>query len=151
MKQSLQLKLGQHLTMTPQLQQAIRLLQLSTLELQAEIQEQLESNPLLELNETGPDGGNSSQASEAPAEEPFSAPASAESGEDGAEPAPMETSEAIPQELAVDTSWDEIYEPVLPAGPANGEDDGRDFEHYTASATTLGDHLRWQLNLTPMS
>jgi RNA polymerase sigma-54 factor len=51
MKQSLQLKLGQSLTMTPQLQQAIRLLQLSTLDLQNEIQEALDSNPMLELTE----------------------------------------------------------------------------------------------------
>src|SRR6478609_7309525 len=51
MKQSLQLKLGQQLTMTPQLQQAIRLLQLSTLDLQQEIQEALESNPMLEIEE----------------------------------------------------------------------------------------------------
>jgi len=51
MKQSLQLKLGQQLTMTPQLQQAIRLLQLSTLDLQQEIQQALDNNPLLELSE----------------------------------------------------------------------------------------------------
>ena len=51
MKQSLQLKLGQQLTMTPQLQQAIRLLQLSTLDLKQEIHEFLESNPLLELDD----------------------------------------------------------------------------------------------------
>lgn len=51
MKQSLQLKLGQQLTMTPQLQQAIRLLQLSTLDLQQEIQEALDSNPMLELED----------------------------------------------------------------------------------------------------
>ena len=51
MKVSLQLKLGQQLTMTPQLQQAIRLLQLSTLDLQQEIQEALESNPMLELHD----------------------------------------------------------------------------------------------------
>src|SRR5262245_61951665 len=51
MKLSLQLKLGQQLTMTPQLQQAIRLLQLSTLDLQQEIQEALESNPMLEIEE----------------------------------------------------------------------------------------------------
>jgi DNA-directed RNA polymerase specialized sigma54-like protein len=51
MKQSLQLKLGQQLTMTPQLQQAIRLLQLSTMDLQQEIQEALGSNPLLEVAE----------------------------------------------------------------------------------------------------
>ncbi len=52
MKLSLQLKLGQQLTMTPQLQQAIRLLQLSTLDLQQEIQEALESNPMLEVDES---------------------------------------------------------------------------------------------------
>ncbi len=51
MKLSLQLKLGQQLTMTPQLQQAIRLLQLSTLDLQQEIHQALESNPMLELIE----------------------------------------------------------------------------------------------------
>ena len=48
MKQSLQLRIGQSLTMTPQLQQAIKLLQLSSLELQVEIQEALDANPLLE-------------------------------------------------------------------------------------------------------
>lgn len=51
MKQSLQLRLSQQLLMTPQLQQAIRLLQLSTLELQQEIQQALESNPLLEQDD----------------------------------------------------------------------------------------------------
>ena len=51
MKQTLQLRLGQHLTMTPQLQQAIRLLQLSALDLSHEIQEALETNPLLDTDE----------------------------------------------------------------------------------------------------
>ena len=51
MKLSLQLKLGQQLAMTPQLQQAIKLLQLSTLDLQQEIHQALESNPMLELIE----------------------------------------------------------------------------------------------------
>ena len=51
MKASLQLKMNQQLAMTPQLQQAIRLLQLSTLDLQQEIQQALDSNPLLELED----------------------------------------------------------------------------------------------------
>ena len=51
MKQSLQLRIGQSLTMTPQLQQAIKLLQMSTLDLQQEIQQALESNIMLELDE----------------------------------------------------------------------------------------------------
>ena len=55
MRQSLQLKLGQHLTMTPQLQQAIRLLQLSSLDLQTEVQTVLDSNLMLERDEEGTD------------------------------------------------------------------------------------------------
>ena len=51
MKQSLHLRLGQQLTMTPQLQQAIKLLQMSTLDLQQEIQQALESNIMLEIND----------------------------------------------------------------------------------------------------
>ena len=51
MRQGLQLKYSQQLTMTPQLQQAIKLLQLSTLDLQQEIIEQLYNNPLLETDE----------------------------------------------------------------------------------------------------
>ena len=50
-KLSLQLKVGQHLTMTPQLQQAIRLLQMPVLELNAQLQEVLETNVMLELEE----------------------------------------------------------------------------------------------------
>jgi RNA polymerase sigma-54 factor len=50
-KQTLQLKLSQHLTLTPQLQQSIRLLQLSTIELNAEVERMLQENPLLERAE----------------------------------------------------------------------------------------------------
>jgi RNA polymerase sigma-54 factor len=59
LKAGLQLKLAQHLTLTPQLQQSIRLLQLSTLELQQEIATALAENPLLELAEPeGDEPGN---------------------------------------------------------------------------------------------
>src|SRR3954451_3571184 len=51
MKHSLQLRLSQHLTLTPQLQQSIRLLQLSTLELNQELERFLQDNPLLERDE----------------------------------------------------------------------------------------------------
>ncbi|HEV7477607.1 MAG TPA: RNA polymerase factor sigma-54, partial [Burkholderiales bacterium] len=51
MKPSLQFRLSQHLTLTPQLQQSIRLLQLSTLELNQEIERLLQENPLLEKTE----------------------------------------------------------------------------------------------------
>ena len=148
MKQSLQLKLGQHLTMTPQLQQAIRLLQLSTLELQHEIQEALDSNPLLELIEPGSGDDAAPQAGSTSAQE---------SGDPSAADAPEPdfaehvAAEAIPADHAVDTNWDDIYETTGPATGGGADDEGADFESYTAAATTLADHLLWQLNLTPMS
>ena len=61
MKPSLVLKMGQQLTMTPQLQQAIRLLQLSSLDLQQEVQEALEANPMLEMADDGDDDYSPSQ------------------------------------------------------------------------------------------
>ena len=56
MKPALQLRLSQHLTLTPQLQQSIRLLQLSTLELNQEIEQALAENPILEREEGDADG-----------------------------------------------------------------------------------------------
>src|SRR5207344_1581088 len=70
LKPALQLKLGQQLTMTPQLQQAIRLLQLPVLELQAQIREALETNVMLEAeDESGSleSGDNLEPQYEAPA------------------------------------------------------------------------------------
>jgi len=69
MKQSLQMKMGQQLAMTPQLQQAIKLLQLSTLELQTEIQTALENNPMLEMQEEETPDGNATVTEEDKAEE----------------------------------------------------------------------------------
>jgi RNA polymerase sigma-54 factor len=60
MKPALQLKLSQHLALTPQLQQSIKLLQLSTVEMQQEIENYLLENPMLERDD---DGGNESYAS----------------------------------------------------------------------------------------
>lgn len=148
MKASLQLKLSQSLTMTPQLQQAIRLLQLSSIELQAEVQEALESNMMLELDED----------EEEPAQEaPPPAPRTDDDGggsEAGAETATVADDagiENIPEELPVDTAWDDIYDggPT----PGRGQDDGAysAFENQAAQEKTLREHLLWQLNLTPTS
>ena len=66
MKHSLQLKLSQHLTLTPQLQQSIRLLQLSTLELNQEIERFLQENPLLERDEGAEDDGGAAPPAAGP-------------------------------------------------------------------------------------
>ena len=107
MKQSLSLKLGQQLTMTPQLQQAIRLLQLSTLDLRQEIQQAIESNPMLELVEDGDD--------DAPSESNDEEVAAADSAEEFRELAGDGdvAAEQMPEELPVDSSWDDAYQHLL--------------------------------------
>ena len=74
LKPSLQLRLSQQLTMTPQLQQAIRLLQLPVMELQTQIQEALEQNIMLEAEEPTteetPDAVEDDEAPDAGADEP---------------------------------------------------------------------------------
>ncbi|MCG3144487.1 MAG: RNA polymerase sigma-54 factor [Gammaproteobacteria bacterium] len=164
MKQSIQLRLGQHLTMTPQLQQAIRLLQLSTIELNLEIQQALESNMMLELSEEGSEGAEEAdrflREGEAAGDGGSTTPGAttsqdAEQGFDTAEhhdsdDAPRATD--IPAELPVDTAWEDIYDsgPALPSGGASASED-MEFESQRSATESLVDHLRWQLNLTPLS
>ncbi len=150
MKPSLQLKLGQSLTMTPQLQQAIRLLQLSTLDLHQEIQQALDSNPMLELVEDE-DERRADESIDAYGEQ-TSAEADDSGDLDGAEfdsHGDDEWSEAIPEDLSIDTSWDEIYQ-SSGTGSSNPESD-EDFESRNSVTESLQDHLRWQINLTHLS
>ena len=139
MKQSLQLRMGQQLSMTPQLQQAIKLLQLSSLDLHLEIQQTLYSNPLLELAEE----------IEAEPEEVSNEQLANEIADNG--DTPDEWSKEIPNELPVDAQWDDIYPAAPTASAAAPSSDNRDFESYHSVTESLQDHLLWQLNLTPMS
>ncbi|WP_027855507.1 RNA polymerase factor sigma-54 [Marinobacterium litorale] len=153
MKQSLQLKIGQQLTMTPQLQQAIRLLQLSTLDLQQEIQQALESNPLLEVSEEdndlpGSDDGNTENDNNERAEAKEST--TDNEREENYEPGEESWNEDIPNELTTDSSWDDTFQAsTAPTAPAR-DDDWEPGDNDTRDET-LQDHLIWQLNLTPMS
>jgi len=147
MKQSLQLKLSQQLTMTPQLQQAIKLLQLSTLDLQLEIQQALESNPLLEMEEDFDDSETPiiKNNSEGPMD----------SLEDTASETPSGTDSwdtAIPEELPVDTQWDDLL-PSASAPASTPSEDALEFDYNQQGSadTTLQEHLLWQLNLTRWS
>ena len=182
MKPSLQLKIGQHLTMTPQLQQAIRLLQLSTLDLQQEIQQALDSNPMLEVDESennSPDQQendinqdlNNSQDDFSEDRKTDSSEASLNSNSEQNtnaidddktldshqdDQATMDVEindrENIPDDLPVDSAWDDIYQPSSAGLSAQGSgEDEQGFEARNAAAETLYDHLTWQLNLTPFS
>jgi RNA polymerase sigma-54 factor len=156
MKQGLHLKLGQQLTMTPQLQQAIRLLQLSTLDLQQEIQQALQENPMLEMEEDGAESADgesgegresvSATTGDGPLDDPErSSNASDTSADNDFEP-------AMPNDLPVDTQWEDILPSSAPpssGGEGGGED--FDFEGRSGAVDSLHDHLRWQLNLTRLS
>jgi RNA polymerase sigma-54 factor len=150
MKQTLQLKIGQTLTMTPQLQQAIRLLQLSTLELQSEVQTILESNPMLEQ-----DDGEQEPAEPA---EPVDNGRNDATG-DGLNSAATESTtgtaentDTIPDELPTDSSWDDIYDSGLTNLSTPAFDDRRDiYETMSSRGEGLHEHLQWQLDMANLS
>ncbi|HSM11626.1 MAG TPA: RNA polymerase factor sigma-54, partial [Lysobacter sp.] len=128
MKPRLQATLGQHLVMTPQLQQAIRLLQLSAAELDVELASAVESNPLLDWSEPSQvtaTGGEIGPA-RVDGDDRSAAPAEADWGGSDGEP------------------W---YERV---GPSDRDDEGPLAEQ-VAETETLHDHLLWQLHLSPLS
>jgi RNA polymerase sigma-54 factor len=149
MKQALQLRLGQHLTMTPQLQQAIRLLQLSALDLSQEVQEVIETNPMLEAEEDFAQQNNAHESDTAVPE-----PSSAEVSDSNDLNNEREIQTDAPQateELPVDSEWSDVYDSYQPSSGAVGEASDHDFLMQNSSATTLHDHLLWQMNLTPFS
>lgn len=143
MKHSLQLKISQSLTMTPQLQQAIRLLQLSSLELQTEIQDALESNMMLELAEDEATPTNGAEGSEELELKP------AETNSEMAEINNDIDSENIPEDLPVDSGWEDIYDGTAGYGRSQEAGEPLNLEFQDTQEQTLREHLMWQLNLTP--
>ena len=134
MKHSLQLKLGQHLTLTPQLQQSIRLLQLSTLELNQELEQILQDNPLLEREE------------EDEAREEASAPPThtAEAETQNTEVAPQDTADTEPVTAQDDSDWNEY-------SPSGSDDDEGDYADGSIAGSTLREHLLNQLIVSPLT
>ncbi|MDG4549163.1 MAG: RNA polymerase factor sigma-54 [Candidatus Contendobacter sp.] len=144
MRQSLQLRLGQQLTMTPQLQQAIRLLQLSSLDLQVEVQTILDSNLMLE---------RSDEPQELPVRpETLAAQVAADTRAE-TEINPASTDATLPDELPVDSAWEDIYESYDgETRYSRGEDEDWDpYERYAGGGESLRDYLYWQMRLTPFN
>jgi RNA polymerase sigma-54 factor len=156
MKQTLQLKLSQQLTMTPQLQQAIRLLQLSTVDLQQEIQQALESNPLLEVSEeeeseTLPEQRDEREAITSDGPLQSLEQAATDTSGDGTEWDSDTAQMTLPDELPVDTQWEDLL-PSASAPPPQGDDfSDMDFEGRNSASETLREQLLWQLGLTRLS
>ncbi|WP_165310188.1 RNA polymerase factor sigma-54 [Vibrio ziniensis] len=146
MKPSLQLKLGQQLAMTPQLQQAIRLLQLSTLDLQQEIQEALDSNPLLDVEEPGDELSSAESLTSSHEEK--------DNSTETLEIEPQDSSDLIEKseisaELEIDTTWEDVYSANTGSTGIALDDDMPVYQGETTQ--TLQDYLLWQLDLTPFS
>lgn len=139
MKQSLQLKLSQQLTLTPQLQQSIKLLQLSTLDLNQEIEKFLQENPLLERSDEFDDEAFSSPSQvTSPVE--GGGDQAAETGPDAVS-APADEHESSPvEEWGDEGSY----------GTPRGEDDDGDMQQMVAAVPSLREHLEQQLRLTAL-
>jgi RNA polymerase sigma-54 factor len=130
LKPSLQLKLSQQLTMTPQLQQAIRLLQLPVMELQTQIQTALDENVMLEVEE--PEASPEDGAAESPAPE----------SDD-----PEEFADAEPEvAVAAEADWEDTQK-TGPSEAPKSADPRTTVEYADRSEETLRDHLLWQLEL----
>jgi RNA polymerase sigma-54 factor len=141
-KPALHLRLSQQLALTPQLQQAIRLLQLSSVELETELREALESNPLLELAEPGEDEIDG----EAPAPTQINGSGETAVNGNGSDEAARETHEDLPYDEPMDLGLERID-----YGGGSAPEDADGMESQDQEQEDLRDHLLWQLNLTPLS
>jgi RNA polymerase sigma-54 factor len=155
LKPSLQLRLGQQLTMTPQLQQAIRLLQLPALDLQQQIREALEQNVMLEAEE---ESELSLEATDPEVRDPATDAADAETGTDSRDAdvldqdlsehlaeAPAERADEPTVEIGEDR-WEDSPTAGASDTPWSGDDD-RAQEYADDRGETLKEHLLWQLEM----
>lgn len=149
MKLRLDLKLSQKLIMTPQLQQAIKLLQLSRLELQQSLAQHLMENPLLEELQAEAEEADGAAAEDKP-EELAPSPTAEQTEEDRSTPEEREA----PEELSA-AGWEEYFGSDRRVGdseyPSSSQDDFPSYEQTVAKATSLEEHLLWQLSLSGLS
>lgn len=139
MKSSLGLRLGQSLTMTPALQQAIRLLQLSSLDLEQEIEQALDANILLERDD---DGGDA--ADDLPSVE------TADGISEGTTEIELREDGDIPDEMPVDADWGDVFDDLPTQTRGSDADELREFlEANLHRATGLREHLLEQARVAP--
>ena len=152
LKPALQLRLGQQLTMTPQLQQAIRLLQLPVLELQAQIREALEANVMLEAEEEDSvlESLGASEAETAYQDDSVEEAATTPYEERAQEQLRTEQAERV--EIVDDGDWTESHTVSSGESPWNNdEDDDRGQDFSDDQGQSLHEHLQWQLRLSKLS
>ncbi len=143
----LQINIGQQLKLTPQLQQSIKILQYSALEVQQTIETTLEVNYLLEVEEEQL-SEDENESLEALAEKSEERSASQDSDRVDEQPVDINNnSEALSNDLEIDCNWDEVYSDHTPISSKQSAEDYVGAENYTASEKTLHDHLFWQSDI----
>ncbi len=149
MKPALQLKLSQHLALTPQLQQSIKLLQLSTIEMQQEIERYLLENPMLERDDDGAtESYSTAQQFDAPRTEEGEREQRAERDERDAREEREQDIPSAPSDVD-DDRWSS--DAGTYSGAGRDDDDDNDSHDVHAATTSLRDHLGWQLGMTQLS
>lgn len=169
MKPALTLKMGQQLRMTPQLQQAIRLLQLSTVDLELEIQQALETNPMLEeLQPEEQEESEEATSLDTPTpedQEPQSTSDNNDDTETEAIPNPEIDGDAVPDtrdeisvetisdELPVDSAWEDVFDDGITSASSGGDFDVDDnyLDNRNTEAVSINSHLLEQVNLLRLS
>ncbi|MDP3638418.1 MAG: RNA polymerase factor sigma-54 [Azonexus sp.] len=149
MKPALQLKLSQHLALTPQLQQSIKLLQLSTVEMQQEIERYLLENPMLERDDDqGSESFTAAQQFDAPQTTEGERDQRVEREEQDARDVREQDVPSTPSDVD-DDRWSSDAGTFTGAG--RDEDDDSDSQDIHAATISLRDHLGWQLGMTQLS
>lgn len=138
----LQINIGQQLKLTPQLQQSIKILQYSALEVQQTISTTLETNFMLELDEDGPDEAEEFDAADSEyEEEPINEASETELD--------IESSDTLSDDLQADYEWEEVYidSPISNSIKSSNNDDYTAPENYTSAEVTLSEKLYWQSDI----
>ncbi len=136
LEQKLSVRMSQRLIMTPSLQQAIKLLQMSKLELVEEIQQEMLENPVLEEVQEDPPGPAEPQETEAPRSE--------------ADAAVEERKDAF-DDIDYESYFQDVESEPIPRAPMDRNEELPSFENTLAKAPNLADHLVWQLDLSTSS
>ncbi|MBN2647578.1 MAG: RNA polymerase factor sigma-54 [Thiotrichales bacterium] len=147
MMPGLQLHIGQQLKLTPQLQQSIKILQYSALEVQQTIEAMLENNFMLEVDEEEGNEPEKNLANESTEEEA----AYAESRDLDEQPLEMNANDSLESDLSFDMEWEEVFaDHALTSSSHSDTSEYQAAETYTSNELSLHDHLQWQLDTASM-
>lgn len=144
----LQINIGQQLKLTPQLQQSIKILQYSALEVQQTIEATLETNFMLEVGEDSELELDDDLEQSSNQDKLENASEKTQTPEDET-PLDINSSDSLKDDLQADYDWEDVYADHTPSVSSQNQEEYVSAETYTASEETLHDHLHWQSDIYP--